>query len=65
MKTTTIALRRLGAAASTLAVVAVFAGAQSASGAAGRDRDHDGIPNRWEAAHGLDPDKAEIGRAHV
>lgn len=31
--------------------------------AAGRDSDHDGIPNRWERSHGMDPQKRADARA--
>jgi hypothetical protein len=33
------------------------------SSAAGRDSDHDGIPNRWERSHGLNPHKKSDARA--
>jgi hypothetical protein len=33
------------------------------SSAAGRDADHDGIPNRWERSHGMNPHKASDARA--
>jgi hypothetical protein len=33
------------------------------SSAAGRDSDHDGIPNRWERAHGMNPHKKSDARA--
>lgn len=31
--------------------------------AAGRDSDHDGIPNRWERSHGMNPHKKSDARA--
>ncbi len=47
------------AALVSLSAVALSSAALSLpSYAAGGDRDHDGMPNRWEARHGLDPDRA-------
>jgi hypothetical protein len=40
-----------------VAVIAALCGAVPAE-AASRDRDHDGMPNRWEVRHDLDPDRA-------
>src|SRR4051794_19151 len=47
-------VRRLGLPAG-LALVAVTVLAGPASAAKPADSDHDGMPNRWERAHGLNP----------
>lgn len=38
-------------------------GLAAPSEAAGRDSDHDGIPNRWERSHGMNPHKRADARA--
>lgn len=43
-----------------LAVVTAMASPAAAKG--GRDSDHDGIPNRWEVSHGLNPHKKRDAR---
>jgi hypothetical protein len=48
-------------AAGALALSSVVLTANAADAARG-DRDGDGMPNRWEARHGLDPDRADAGR---
>jgi hypothetical protein len=53
--------RRSGPAAAlaSLSVIALSSAAFSLpSYAAGGDRDHDGMPNRWETRHDLNPDRA-------
>ena len=50
--------RSLAALTSLSAVVLSSAALSLPSYAAGGDRDHDGMPNRWESHHGLDPDHA-------
>jgi hypothetical protein len=57
--------RRTGslAALASLSAVALSSVALSLpSYAAGGDRDHDGMPNRWESRHGLHPDRADGDR---
>jgi hypothetical protein len=51
--------RRLAVTAA-LAMITAVALATPAQAAA-RDTDHDGMPNRWERAHGLDWRKANSG----
>jgi len=51
------------AALASLSAIALSSAALSLpSYAASGDRDHDGMPNRWEARHGLDPDRANGDR---
>lgn len=47
-------------AGSTLAVSLALTAPATAAGA---DSDHDGIPNRWERSHGMNPDKKSDARA--
>jgi hypothetical protein len=49
--------RRLSAVLAALAAGGLLTMAQPAS-AASRDSDHDGMPNRWELRHSLNPHKA-------
>jgi hypothetical protein len=51
--------RPLAVLASLSAVAVSTAAFSVPSSAAGGDRDHDGMPNRWESRHGLDPDRAD------
>lgn len=62
--TTTLAaikVRRSAVLATTVLLIAMYcftALAAPAKAAGRRDSDHDGMPNRWERAHGLNPFKA-------
>ena len=51
-------VRRLACVASLSGMVLSSVALSLPSYAAGGDRDRDGMPNRWEARHGLDPDVA-------
>jgi hypothetical protein len=53
---------RLASFASLSALVVSSAALSLPSYAASGDRDHDGMPNRWEAHHGLNPDRADGDR---
>lgn len=53
MKTTKSTMRRVAAAASTTAVL--MAMGATAAHAGGADRDRDGLPDRYERSHGLNP----------
>jgi len=52
------AVGRTTAAAAILAAAGVFGLASSATATTVRDSDHDGMPNRWESTHGLNPHRA-------
>ena len=49
---------RVVSATSALAIAGALTLAGTASAAQLRDSDHDGMPNRWEVAHGLNAHKA-------
>ena len=51
-------VRRLGAVTAALAVAAVLGVSSPALAGGSNDSDHDGMPNRWEVRHGLNPHKA-------
>ncbi|NUS50621.1 MAG: hypothetical protein HOQ22_06200 [Nocardioidaceae bacterium] len=54
--------RLVGAATATaFALIGTLALATPSASAVSADRDHDGMPNRWEAAHGLNPRVANGG----
>lgn len=50
---------RLAAVTALSSMVLSTAALTVPSYAASGDRDHDGMPNRWEARHGLNPDRAD------
>ena len=56
-------VRRTAVAVAAVLLVVLYVLTVAASPArAARDSDHDGMPNRWEKAHGLNPHKANANR---
>ncbi len=53
---------RVVAAAAALAAGGLFSFGLGTADAANRDSDHDGMPNRWELAHGLNAHQANAKR---